>query len=29
VREVFCQRLRDSLVAQLRPKAQIVITPVK
>jgi peptidyl-prolyl cis-trans isomerase C len=29
VREIFCQQLRDSLVAQLRPKAQIVITPVK
>jgi len=29
VREIFCQRLRESLVAQLRPKAQIVITPAK
>jgi parvulin-like peptidyl-prolyl isomerase len=29
VREVYCDRLRESLVAQLRPRAQIVITPVK
>jgi parvulin-like peptidyl-prolyl isomerase len=29
VREMFCQQLRDGLVAQLRTKAQIVITPVK
>jgi len=29
VREMFCQQLRDNLVAQLRPKAKIVITPVK
>jgi peptidyl-prolyl cis-trans isomerase C len=29
VREIFCQRLRDSLVAQQRAKAQLVITPVK
>jgi peptidyl-prolyl cis-trans isomerase C len=29
VREIFCQQLRDSLVTQLRPKAQIVITPAK
>jgi peptidyl-prolyl cis-trans isomerase C len=29
VREIFCQQLRDSLVSQLRPKAQIVVTPVK
>jgi peptidyl-prolyl cis-trans isomerase C len=29
VREIYCQQLRDSLVSQLRPKAQIVITPVK
>ncbi len=27
VREIFCQRLRESLVAQLRPAAKIVITP--
>ena len=29
VREIFCQQLRDGVVSQLRPKAQIVITPVK
>ncbi len=29
VREIFCQQLRDGLVAQLRSKAQIVIAPVK
>ena len=29
VREIYCQRLRESLVAQLRPKAKIVLTPVK
>jgi parvulin-like peptidyl-prolyl isomerase len=29
VREIFCQRLRESLVAQLRPTAKIVIAPVK
>jgi parvulin-like peptidyl-prolyl isomerase len=29
VREIYCQRLRDNLVAQLRPAAKIVITPVK
>jgi parvulin-like peptidyl-prolyl isomerase len=29
VREIFCQRLRESLVAQVRPTAKIVITPVK
>jgi peptidyl-prolyl cis-trans isomerase C len=29
VREIFCQRLRENLVAQLRPTAKIVITPVK
>jgi peptidyl-prolyl cis-trans isomerase C len=29
VREIFCQRLRDNLVAQLRPQAKIVITPTK
>jgi peptidyl-prolyl cis-trans isomerase C len=29
VREIFCQRLRDSLVAQLRPAAKIAITPMK
>jgi peptidyl-prolyl cis-trans isomerase C len=29
VREIYCQQLRDSLVSQLRPKAQIVIPPVK
>ncbi len=29
VKELFCQRLRESLVVQLRPKAKIVITPVK
>jgi peptidyl-prolyl cis-trans isomerase C len=29
VREIYCQRLRDNLVAQLRPTAKIVITPVK
>jgi peptidyl-prolyl cis-trans isomerase C len=29
VREMFCQQLRESLVAQLRTKAQITIAPVK
>jgi peptidyl-prolyl cis-trans isomerase C len=29
VREIFCQRLRESLVAQVRPTAKIVITPMK
>jgi parvulin-like peptidyl-prolyl isomerase len=29
VQEMFCQQLRDNLVAQLRTKAQIVITPTK
>jgi parvulin-like peptidyl-prolyl isomerase len=29
VREMFCQQLRDGIVAQLRTKAQIVITPVQ
>jgi len=29
IREVFCVRLRESLVAQLRPSAKIVITPTK
>lgn len=29
VREIYCQQLRDGLVAQLRAKAQIVITPAK
>ena len=29
VREIYCQQLRDGLVAQLRTKAKIVITPVK
>jgi parvulin-like peptidyl-prolyl isomerase len=29
VREIFCQRLRESLVAQVRPTAKIVIAPVK
>jgi peptidyl-prolyl cis-trans isomerase C len=29
VREIFCQRLRENLVAQLRPQAKIVITPAK
>jgi peptidyl-prolyl cis-trans isomerase C len=29
VRDLFCGRLRESLVAQLRPAAKVVITPVK
>jgi hypothetical protein len=29
VREIYCQQLRESLVARLRPPAKIVITPVK
>jgi parvulin-like peptidyl-prolyl isomerase len=29
VREMFCVRLRESLIAQLRPAAKIVITPAK
>jgi peptidyl-prolyl cis-trans isomerase C len=29
VREIFCQQLRDGVVAQLRTKAVIVVTPVK
>jgi peptidyl-prolyl cis-trans isomerase C len=29
VKEVYCDRLRDSLVAQLRQRATITITPVK
>lgn len=29
VREIFCQRLRDDLVAQLRPTAKIAISPAK
>lgn len=29
VREIFCQRLRENLIAQLRPQAKIVITPAK
>ena len=29
VKEVYCDRLRDSLVAQLRQRATINITPVK
>jgi parvulin-like peptidyl-prolyl isomerase len=29
VRDVFADRLRESMVAQLRPKAKIAITPMK
>jgi peptidyl-prolyl cis-trans isomerase C len=29
VTEVFCTRLREGLIAQLKPAAQIVVTPVK
>ncbi len=28
VKEVYCDRLREAVVAQMKPQAKIVITPV-